>query len=124
MVIFSPRSPFTAPSIAASSCAMSHLFLAVSNVRSVLVPAGSTTTPVSYTHLAEYMQTLEKFCHENDAYLIVDEVKTGMGRSGKWFCFEHAGITPDVVVVGKALEMCIRDSNYPPMSGLHSQEYR
>lgn len=52
---------------------------------------------------AEYMQTLEKFCHENDAYLIVDEVKTGMGRSGKWFCFEHAGITPDVVVVGKAL---------------------
>ena len=54
MVIFSPRSPFTAPSIAASSCAMSHLFLAVSrlpspvlavsNVRSVLVPAGSTTT--------------------------------------------------------------------------------
>ena len=54
MVMFSPRSPFTAPSIAASSCAMSHLFLAVirlsspvlavSNVRSVLVPAGSTTT--------------------------------------------------------------------------------
>ena len=52
---------------------------------------------------AEYMQTLEKFCHENDAYLIVDEVKAGMGRSGKWFCFEHAGIIPDVVVVGKAL---------------------
>jgi 4-aminobutyrate aminotransferase len=46
---------------------------------------------------------LEQVCRRHDIYLVVDEVKVGMGRTGEWFAFQHSGVTPDVVILGKAL---------------------
>ncbi len=52
---------------------------------------------------AEFLQRLRKITEEQDIPLIIDEVQTGLGRTGKMFAFEHAGIIPDVVVLSKAL---------------------
>ncbi len=51
----------------------------------------------------EYLKTVEKVCNEKDILLIIDEVQTGMGRTGKLFSFEHAGICPDVVTSAKGI---------------------
>ena len=47
------------------------------------------------------MQALRKQCSDKDALLILDEVQTGLGRTGKMFCFEHYGIIPDVITLAK-----------------------
>lgn len=52
---------------------------------------------------AAYIQAVRKLCDENGILLIVDEVQTGMGRTGKLFCYEHYGIEPDIVTLAKAL---------------------
>lgn len=52
---------------------------------------------------AEYFQGVRRLCDERDLLFIVDEVQTGLGRTGRWFGFEHFGIRPDVVTLAKAL---------------------
>ena len=49
------------------------------------------------------LRQLKKICDENDMLLIFDEVQCGIGRTGKFFAFEHAGIEPDIVPVAKGL---------------------
>ncbi|HEY6419961.1 MAG TPA: acetylornithine transaminase [Candidatus Binataceae bacterium] len=51
----------------------------------------------------DYLKRLRDFCDRNKLLLILDEVQTGMGRTGKFFCYEHAGIKPDIVTLAKAL---------------------
>jgi acetylornithine/succinyldiaminopimelate/putrescine aminotransferase len=51
----------------------------------------------------EYLQAVRRLCDEREALLIVDEVQCGLGRTGRWFGFEHAGIKPDIVTMAKAL---------------------
>ena len=51
----------------------------------------------------DYVQSLVKFCNENDILVIVDEVQTGIGRTGKLFAFENYEILPDLVTVAKGL---------------------
>ena len=51
----------------------------------------------------EYLKTVEKICNEKDILLIIDEVQTGMGRTGKLFAYEHAEISPDVVTSAKGI---------------------
>jgi acetylornithine/N-succinyldiaminopimelate aminotransferase len=51
----------------------------------------------------EYLQGVRRLCDEREALLIMDEVQCGLGRTGKWFGFDHAGIAPDVVTMAKAL---------------------
>jgi 4-aminobutyrate aminotransferase-like enzyme len=46
---------------------------------------------------------VRRFCDERGALLIADEALTGLGRTGRWFAFEHTGVVPDMVVVSKAL---------------------
>jgi acetylornithine/N-succinyldiaminopimelate aminotransferase len=50
-----------------------------------------------------YLQGLRRLCDERGALLMVDEVQTGLGRTGAWFGFQHAGVEPDVVTMAKAL---------------------
>jgi predicted acetylornithine/succinylornithine family transaminase len=51
----------------------------------------------------EYFRAVRELCDERGALLMVDEVQTGLGRTGEWFGFQHYGIRPDVVTVAKAL---------------------
>ena len=50
-----------------------------------------------------FLQSLALACRENDVLLIVDEVQTGMGRTGKLFAYEHSGIEPDIISLAKGL---------------------
>ncbi len=51
----------------------------------------------------EYLQQVRKLCDENDWLLMIDEVQCGMGRTGKWFAHQWAGIVPDVMPLAKGL---------------------
>src|SRR6266436_2121023 len=51
----------------------------------------------------EYIHQLAKWCQANDALLIFDEVQAGFGRTGKFWAFEHYGVTPDVICCGKGI---------------------
>jgi predicted acetylornithine/succinylornithine family transaminase len=50
-----------------------------------------------------YLEAVRELCDEREVLLIVDEVQTGLGRTGRWFGFEHSGVRPDVVTLAKAL---------------------
>lgn len=50
-----------------------------------------------------YMKTIRELCDRNDWLMMVDEIQTGIGRTGKWFAHQHEGITPDVMSLAKAL---------------------
>lgn len=51
----------------------------------------------------EYLQAVRKLCDENNLLLMLDEVQCGMGRTGKWFAHQWAGIKPDVMPLAKGL---------------------
>ncbi|WP_307893886.1 acetylornithine transaminase [Bacillus swezeyi] len=51
----------------------------------------------------EFLQEVQAFCREKQALLIVDEVQTGIGRTGKAFGYEHGGLSPDIITVAKGL---------------------
>ena len=51
----------------------------------------------------EYLRGLREICDRNEWLLMLDEVQCGLGRSGKWFVYQHAGIVPDVVPLAKGL---------------------
>lgn len=51
----------------------------------------------------EFVHQVEAFCRERDILLIIDEVQTGIGRTGSLFCFQQYGIRPDVVTMAKGL---------------------
>ena len=52
---------------------------------------------------ANYLQDLRYLCDKNNWLLMLDEVQCGIGRSGKWFAFQHSAITPDVMTLAKGL---------------------
>ncbi len=52
---------------------------------------------------ADYLNQLRTLCDENDWLLILDEIQTGMGRTGHWFAFQHNDIKPDIMTLAKAL---------------------
>jgi acetylornithine/succinyldiaminopimelate/putrescine aminotransferase len=52
---------------------------------------------------ASYFQGVRRLCDERGVLFIVDEVQTGLGRTGRWFGFQHLGVVPDVVTMAKAL---------------------
>lgn len=64
-----------------------------------LIQAERGAIPVS----PEYAARVREYCSQTGALMIVDEIQTGMGRTGSMFAFEQYGIIPDVLVLGKAL---------------------
>jgi 4-aminobutyrate aminotransferase-like enzyme len=76
----------------------------------------------------EFLPMLRRLCDEHDALLILDEIYTGFGRTGRWFACEHSGTVPDLICLGKALtggfplSACVgradlMDEAWPPSSG-------
>ena len=51
----------------------------------------------------EFVQAIKEICQEKDILAVVDEVQTGNGRTGKYFAYEHYGLTPDIVSTAKGL---------------------
>jgi ornithine--oxo-acid transaminase len=60
-----------------------------------------------------YLKGIEQLCKEHNALFIADEIQSGLGRTGKMFAFEHEGVRPDVVIIGKALA-----GGFYPVSGI------
>jgi acetylornithine/succinyldiaminopimelate/putrescine aminotransferase len=50
-----------------------------------------------------YLEAVRALCDEREALLIMDEVQTGLGRTGEWFGFQHSAVQPDIVTMAKAL---------------------
>lgn len=50
-----------------------------------------------------YLQQCREICSTKNVLLTIDEIQTGLGRTGKFFCYEHSNIKPDIVIIGKAL---------------------
>jgi len=67
---------------------------------------------------AGFLKQAADTCRQNRVLLIVDEIQSGLGRTGKLFAYEHEGIRPDVVIVGKALS----GGFYPVSAVLSSRE--
>lgn len=58
---------------------------------------------VPYVPPAGFWKSVREACHAHGALLIMDEIPTGLGKTGKFFAFEHDDIIPDIAVLGKAL---------------------
>jgi len=67
---------------------------------------------------AGYLREVAKICRENNVLLILDEIQSGLGRTGKLFAYMHDQITPDVLIIGKALS----GGFYPVSAVLASRE--
>jgi ornithine--oxo-acid transaminase len=67
---------------------------------------------------AGYLKAVSEICRQNRVLLIADEIQAGLGRTGKLFAFEHEGIRPDAVIIGKALA----GGFYPVSAVLASKE--
>jgi acetylornithine aminotransferase len=52
---------------------------------------------------ADYLAKLRALCDRHNLLLMLDEIQTGMGRTGQWFAYQHAGILPDVLTLAKSL---------------------
>jgi ornithine--oxo-acid transaminase len=65
-----------------------------------------------------YLREVAEICKENNVLLIADEIQSGLGRTGKLFAYMHEGITPDVVIAGKALS----GGFYPVSAVMSSRE--
>lgn len=66
-------------------------------IEPILGEGGYIPAPLSF------LQQLRQLCTENNILFIADEVQTGFGRTGKFFCYEHADIEPDIIIMAKGL---------------------
>ena len=74
------------------------------NVVAILVEPVQGEGGINIPHDAKgYLQELRKVCDANGWLLMLDEVQTGVGRTGTWFAFQHTNITPDVMTLAKGL---------------------
>ena len=72
------------------------------NVVAVLVELIQGEGGINICH-PEYLHGLREICDANGWLLMLDEVQSGVGRTGKWFAFQHSGVKPDVMTLAKGL---------------------
>jgi acetylornithine/succinyldiaminopimelate/putrescine aminotransferase len=80
------------------------------------------TIPATYgisVPASDYLQQVRQLCDDKGAIMIIDEVQAGLGRTGKLWGFEHFGITPDIMVIGKGLSGGI----YPITATIFKDKY-
>ena len=82
--------------------AVAHVAVHNKNVVAMLVEPYQGEGGVNVPE-ASYLQGLRHLCDQNGWLLMLDEVQCGIGRSGKWFAFQHSGIVPDVITLAKGL---------------------
>jgi acetylornithine/LysW-gamma-L-lysine aminotransferase len=72
---------------------------------SVAVVFGETVQGEGGVNLGDgdFLRGVEQLCRERGALLVIDEIQTGFGRTGKWFGFEHHGLQPDMICLAKGL---------------------
>lgn len=76
-------------------------------------------------HDPSFLRGVRELCDQTGAAMLVDEVATGIGATGRWFAVEHAGVEPDLMVVGKRVTggvlplsaVLVRESVYEPFIG-------
>ena len=83
-----------------------------------------------YPSQIEYLQALRQLCDDTGAMLVIDEIQAGIGRTGKWFAFEHADIIPDIFTMGKAIAgglpmgaVCWRDAHGKIPASTHGSTF-
>lgn len=82
--------------------AIEHIAGNSSNVVAVMVEPIQGEAGINMPD-ADYLNRLRKICDDNNWLLILDEIQTGMGRTGKWFAYQHNGILPDIMTLAKSL---------------------
>lgn len=105
-----PRLPSPAPDLDADGerRLLSELDVAVAaagpeRLASVMIEAVSGTSGGAIVPPRSYTDRIQQLCRDTGALLIVDEVMSGFGRTGRMFAFEHLGLSPDVVTFGKGV---------------------
>ncbi len=79
-------------------------------------PVSGSTLGAAHPHPAYYRE-IRRICDEYDVLFIADEVMTGFGRTGEFFAVDHAGVTPDILTVGKGLS-----GGYAPIAAAIAHE--
>ena len=121
-----PGKRHTGPTLAETESQMRRLFrrerIGAVLVEPIQVRGGINLPP------PRLLPLLRRLCDEHHALLILDEIYTGFGRTGRWFACEHSGTVPDLICLGKALtdgfplSACVgraelMDAAWPPSSG-------
>jgi ornithine--oxo-acid transaminase len=70
-----------------------------------------------YCAPGEYWQAAQALCRKHGTLLVIDEVQTGLGRTGRFFCHEHWGLEPDIITISKALS-----GGYVPVGAMLTTE--
>lgn len=103
-----------------STCACSFFTTDGSQLRNLLEPSGGWVSPTDVAFVIlepiqgvggyrfpsdAFMNEVEAVCAEHDIHLVVDEIQSGLGRTGEWWASDHYSITPDSVACAKALRV-------------------
>lgn len=100
------REPFagwTPPTTAISPHDLTAAAAAIGEDTAVVVVEAVQGEGGVYPLDAEWLQGVRRLCDERGALLLADEIQAGLGRTGTWWAFEQAGITPDLITLGKGI---------------------
>lgn len=99
-----PQTPFGTPLPASDTAELEAMLAAQHNeIAALIIEPIMQGAGAMWFYSAEYLKRVRQLCDKYQVLLILDEIATGFGRTGKLFACEHADIQPDIMCVGKAL---------------------